>query len=68
MLDHHYDTLWSYQIHQHRRGTIPSHDIAHNPVRDPYSDCRKVNNQLLYHGVTGNHSISAGPISRAFTR
>jgi hypothetical protein len=31
------------QIHQHRRGIIPFHNAAHNPVRYPYSDCRSGN-------------------------
>jgi hypothetical protein len=35
-------------FYQHRRGNLPSHDIAHAPVHDPYSDCRIVNIQLLY--------------------
>jgi hypothetical protein len=33
------------QIHQHRRGIIPFHDTACNPVHHPYSDCRIVSNQ-----------------------
>jgi hypothetical protein len=36
-------------FYQHRRGNLPSHDTAYDPVHDPYSDCRIVNNQLLYH-------------------
>jgi hypothetical protein len=35
-------------FYQHRRGDLPSYDIAHGPVPDPYSDCRIVNIQLLY--------------------
>jgi hypothetical protein len=35
-------------FYQHRRGNLPSHDIAHTPVHDVYSDCRIVNIQLLY--------------------
>jgi hypothetical protein len=35
-------------FYQHRRGNFPSHDIAHDPVHHPYSDCRIVNIQLLY--------------------
>jgi hypothetical protein len=34
---------WSTQM-----GTIPSHGTTHNSVCDPYSDCKIVNNQLLY--------------------
>jgi hypothetical protein len=35
-------------FYQYRRGDHPSYDIAHDPVPDPYSDCRIVNIQLLY--------------------
>jgi hypothetical protein len=35
-------------VYQHRRGNLPSHDIAYDPVHDPYSDSRIVNIQLLY--------------------
>jgi hypothetical protein len=35
-------------FYQHRRGNLPSHDTAHDPVHHPYSDCRIVNIQLLY--------------------
>jgi hypothetical protein len=35
-------------FYQHRRGKLPGHVIAHDPVHDPYSDCRIVNIQLLY--------------------
>jgi hypothetical protein len=35
-------------LNQHRQGILSSHDIVHNPIRYPYSDCRMVNNQLLY--------------------
>jgi hypothetical protein len=35
--------------YQHRRGNLPSHDAVRDPVHDPYSDCRMVNIQLLYH-------------------
>jgi hypothetical protein len=31
------------KIQQHRRGIIPFHDTAHNPVRHPYSDRKNVN-------------------------
>jgi hypothetical protein len=41
----HFDLI---NIYQHRRGNRSSHDIAHDPVHHPYSDCRKVNIQLLY--------------------
>jgi hypothetical protein len=34
-------------FYQHRRGNLPSHDTAHDPVHHPYSDCRIVNIQLL---------------------
>jgi hypothetical protein len=36
-------------FYPHRRGNLPSHDTAHDPVHHPYSDCRIVNIQLLYH-------------------
>jgi hypothetical protein len=36
-------------FYPHRRGNLPSLDTAHDPVRHPYSDCRIVNIQLLYH-------------------
>jgi hypothetical protein len=36
-------------FYQHRRGNLTSHDTAHDPVYEPYSDCRIVNIQLLYH-------------------
>jgi hypothetical protein len=36
-------------IYQHRRGKLPCHVTAHDPVHEPYSDCRRVNIQLLYH-------------------
>jgi hypothetical protein len=35
-------------FYQHRQGNLPSHDTVHDPVRHPYSGCRKVNMQLLY--------------------
>jgi hypothetical protein len=35
-------------FYQHRRGNLPSHDTAHDPVHHPYSDCRIVNIQFLY--------------------
>jgi hypothetical protein len=35
-------------FYQYRWGNLPSYDTAHDPVHDPYSDCRIVNNQLLY--------------------
>jgi hypothetical protein len=35
-------------FYQHRRGKLPGHVTAHDPVHDPYSDCRIVNTQLLY--------------------
>jgi hypothetical protein len=41
----HYDLI---NFYQHRRGDLPSYDIAHDPVPDPYSDLRIVNIQLLY--------------------
>jgi hypothetical protein len=34
-------------FYQHRWGNLPSHDIAHDPIHHPYSDCRIVNIQLL---------------------
>jgi hypothetical protein len=33
---------------QHRRGKLPGHVIAHDPVHGPYSDCRIMNTQFLY--------------------
>jgi hypothetical protein len=33
---------------QHRWGNLSSHDIAHDSIHDPYSDCKIVNIQLLY--------------------
>jgi hypothetical protein len=36
-------------FYQHRRGNLPSHDTAHDPVHHPYSDCRIINIQILYH-------------------
>jgi hypothetical protein len=33
---------------QNRQGKTSGHDIAHDPVHYPYSDCRIVNKQLLY--------------------
>jgi hypothetical protein len=41
----HYDLN---NLYQHRRGNLPSHDTAHDPVRHPYSGCRIGNIQLLY--------------------
>jgi hypothetical protein len=35
-------------FYQHRRGNVLSHDTAHDPIHQPYSDCRIVNIQLLY--------------------
>jgi hypothetical protein len=35
-------------FYQHRQGNLLSYDNAHDPVHDPYSDCRIVNIQLLY--------------------
>jgi hypothetical protein len=35
-------------FYQHRWGDLPSYDIAHDPIPDPYSVCRIVNIQLLY--------------------
>jgi hypothetical protein len=35
-------------FYQYRRGNLPSHDTAHDPVHHPYSDCRIVDIQLLY--------------------
>jgi hypothetical protein len=36
-------------FYQYRRGNLSSHDTAHDPVHHPYSDCRIVDIQLLYH-------------------
>jgi hypothetical protein len=41
----HFDLI---NFYQHRRGNLPSYDTAYDPVHHPYSDCRIVNNQLLY--------------------
>jgi hypothetical protein len=41
----HYDLI---NFYQHRRGNLPSHDTAHDPIHHPYSDCRIVNIQFLY--------------------
>jgi hypothetical protein len=35
-------------FYQHRRDNLASHNIAHDPIHHPYSDCRIVNIQLLY--------------------
>jgi hypothetical protein len=35
-------------FYQHKRGKLPSHDTALDPVHHPYSDCRIVNIQFLY--------------------
>jgi hypothetical protein len=35
-------------FYQHRRGNLPGHDTAHDPVHHPYSDCSIVNIQFLY--------------------
>jgi hypothetical protein len=35
-------------FYQHRRGNLPSHDTAPDPVHHPYRDCRIVDIQLLY--------------------
>jgi hypothetical protein len=35
-------------FYQHRRGKLPGHVTTHDPIHDPYSDCRIVNIQLLY--------------------
>jgi hypothetical protein len=34
-------------LYQHRRGNLPSHDTAYDPIHRPYSDCRIVSIQLL---------------------
>jgi hypothetical protein len=36
-------------FYQNRQGKPPGHDTTHDPVYYPYSDCRIVNMQLLYH-------------------
>jgi hypothetical protein len=41
----HFDLI---NIYQHRWGNLSSHDIAHDPVHHPYSDCRIINIQLLF--------------------
>jgi hypothetical protein len=41
----HFDLI---NFYQHRWGNLPSLDIAHDPVDDPYSDCRTKSIQLLY--------------------
>jgi hypothetical protein len=35
-------------FYRNRQGKPPGHDIAHDSVHYPYSDCRIVNMQLLY--------------------
>jgi hypothetical protein len=30
-------------FYQHRRGKLPDHVTAHDPVHDPYSNCRMIN-------------------------
>jgi hypothetical protein len=35
-------------FYQNRQGKTPGHDIVHDPVHHPYSDCRMVNIQLVY--------------------
>jgi hypothetical protein len=35
-------------FYQHRRGKLPGHVTTHDPIHDPYSDCRMINIQLLY--------------------
>jgi hypothetical protein len=35
-------------FYQHRRGKLPRHVTTHDPIHDPYSDCRMINIQLLY--------------------
>jgi hypothetical protein len=35
-------------FYQHRRGKLPGHDTAPDPVHDPYSDWKRVNIQFLY--------------------
>jgi hypothetical protein len=42
----HYDLN---NFYQNRQGKLPDHGTAHDPVHYPYSDCRIVNMQLLYH-------------------
>jgi hypothetical protein len=34
-------------FYQNRQGKTPGHDIVHDPVHHPYSDCKMVNMQLL---------------------
>jgi hypothetical protein len=36
-------------FYQHRRGKLSGHVTVHDPVHDPYSGCRIVNIQHLYH-------------------
>jgi hypothetical protein len=40
----HFDLI---NIYQHRRGKLPGHVTVHDPIHDPYSDCKIVNIQLL---------------------
>jgi hypothetical protein len=35
-------------LYQNRQGKTPGHDIVHDPVHYPYSDCRTVIMQFLY--------------------
>jgi hypothetical protein len=41
----HYNLI---NFYPHRRGNLPRHDTAHDPVHHPYSDCRRINIQFLY--------------------
>jgi hypothetical protein len=34
-------------FHQNRQGKTPGHEIVHDPIHHPYSDCKIVNMQLL---------------------
>jgi hypothetical protein len=41
----HFDLI---NIYQHGRGKLSGPVTAHDPIHEPYSDCRMVNIQLLY--------------------
>jgi hypothetical protein len=44
----HFDLI---NIYQHRQAKLLGHVTAHDPVHEPYSDCRMVNILLLYRAI-----------------
>jgi hypothetical protein len=54
----HYDLI---NFYQHRRGKLPGHDTASDPVDDPYSDGKIVNLQFLYH-ASDRKSLDIGTL------